>query len=1271
MLSRPRRLANWLRLRLWWFAAGGFLLLAIWVILLRQLLTMVPTWQDELAALIEAQIQAPVEIGRFSGHMSGLSPVFVLEDVHLLGADAANPGLALERVELTVDVLPSLLSGTLRARSLLVRGLHVRVLLDEDGRLRLHGIEAFASTEAGAAPAHEKLLQLLYRQKRIQVEQVSGTLEVAGAETVEITELNLAMLSSGQRHRLALTARSAADKILLDLRLDMRGDAYRREQVSGRGYIDLTLQDAEPWLQGRWPLDIRPEQINGKVQGWLTIRAGELKQSALRVRLDGLTLSGAPLAQPWQLTRLAADAVLDSAEHGYRLELARLVLADEEDRWQPGAMTLSWNVAGNKDWSVALHDVDVAPFSSLLQRLPWQDNELWQSINNQLDILQPSGTLRRLSLRGTDREVDMVSARFEQLAVAADGRRPGASGLSGWLSGDLSGGYGRLESNDLVLQLPALFERPLSAAAQGAFRWRDDGERFELNTGWLTVANADARGQALAGLTWRRQQTPELTLLAALADGRAANAAHYIPTKILPDAVAEWLEQAFVGGKVEEGLFLHEGPVKIDPARQQDRTFQMRYRSDNLSLNFLPEWPLVTDLSADVLIDGRHISARQTSARLLDSNVKSAAVDIPSWQDGDVPVLIISGQLDGPANSVGALLHDTPLAKLMPDEVLDWHVAQGRYQGHLLLHWPLGADHSDAVVRAQGQLNGVRLSSEKRRLRLDDLLAEFSFDLTKGLQLPRFSGQLFDRPLKGAVATAAGSTKVSWRGAADMATVRDWLDLPWLSPASGNFEYSGLLTLPWRHSAPVSLLVESSLDQVTVDLPKPFAKQAGQSAPLRLEWVDTERGSDLQLRYQNWLAARLQLEDGELEAGRIRFGGGAALRPQRKGLSLEGRLPLFELAAWGQQLPDAGASAAEIKWPTLDLQIDHLDLYGYGVAQAQLSGQQLTDSWLLTVAAPTLVGSVDIPNGYRWRGDQPMTLVVTQGALVRSPDTGAAGQINPAAMPTVDVQLDGLSLNEEDIGRWQFSLRPRTGGVALEQLDALWRNVAINGQVDWRVAEDGQQRSHFVGTLKSKNLARSLRRWKLDPFIESNDARAELDVSWLGDPTALDYLALQGSASVAIGAGRVPKTDSKTSALRVLGVFNASTVSRRLRLDFTDLYKKGLAFEEITGDFTVDGSVVSTSNLQIKSPSAEMRLRGEMDIAAETLDHYMEVTLPLSSNLYVGCLAGPAACAGIFVVERLWGERLEKMTSLGYRVTGTWDAPKVEEQHSGSERGRN
>lgn len=1266
LISWRRRSANWLRQRLWWFAASGFLLLAIWVVVAKQLLTMVPTWRVDLEALIESRIQTPLEIGSFSGHLSGLSPVFVLDDVHLPGTDPEHPGLTLERVELTVDVLPSLLGRTLRARSLLIRGLDVRVLVDEDGRVKLYGIDAFGSAADSTVPAHEKLLQVLYRQKRIQIEKVRGTLEMAGAKPLEIAELNLAMVSSGQRHRLAMTAHSAAQEIRIDLRLDMSGDAYRREQINGRGYLDVGLRNAEPWLLHRWPLPIRPEELSGGMQGWLTIQGGELEQSALRVRLDGLTLSGEPLQEPWHLTRLSADALLDSAGEGYRLELARLVLADQQVRWQPGAMTLGWNVSGNQDWQMALHDVDLEPFSSLLQRLPWQQDNLWLTISSQLEALRPAGTLRRFSLRGSGREIDTVSARFADVSLQPDQRRPGISGLSGWVSGDATAGYGQLDSPDLTLRLPAQFDGPLSAATKGAFRWRHDGEQLTVDTGWLEVINDDARAQLLAGVRWQRETVPQLTLLAALTDGRAEGAARYIPRGKLSPAVAQWLDQAFVAGTVDLAQFLHEGPVVIDPARQQDRTLQMQYISDDMTLRFLPEWPLITELKASVLIDGRHISGRQVSGQLLGSALSNASVDIPSRQDHEVPRLIVSGQLDGPASSIGMLLHDTPLAKQMPDEVADWQVIDGQYQGQVLLSWPLAADTQDPVVRAQGKLAGVSLHSEERRLQVSELASPFSFDLAEGMQLPDITGQLFQRPLSGAVQTSGGSTRLKWRSSVDTAVLRNWLDLGWLSPASGEFAYSGLLTLPWRRSAPVTLLVESALKQVIVDLPAPFTKQAGSSADFRLELTGTDIGSDLVLRYQDLLSARLLLDGADMRAGRIRFGRGAVQPPVGSGLTIEGRLAELKLSDWSDYLQQSDNDSG-MDWPIVDMQIGSLDVYGFPVAEAGVQGEPLDAGWQVALEAPTLAGSLIIPDGYRARGEKPMVLSVQRGAVSFAVET--QDRVDPANMPVMDVQIDALSLEGEDMGRWQFALRPLGDGVSIAEIDALWRNTAIRGQVDWTLL-DGTEQSHFVGSLESRNLARSLRRWDLDPFIESDEARAVADLGWAGDPTEFDYLNLQGQASVAIGPGRIPKTDSKTSALRVLGVFNMATVSRRLRLDFTDLYKKGLAFEEISGDFSIDGSLVGTSNLQIKSPSAELRLRGEMDIEAETLDHYMEVTLPVSSNLYVGCLAGPAACAGIFVVERLWGERLEKMTSLTYRVTGSWDTPKVEEQSTSERRGK-
>jgi uncharacterized protein (TIGR02099 family) len=1268
IISWRRHSADWLRQRLWWFVASGILLLAIWVVVAKQLLAMLPAWRGDLEALVESRIQTPLEIGQLSGHMSGLSPVFVFEDVRLPGVDPARPGLTLERVELTVDVLPSLLQRTLRARSLLIRGIEVRINVDEEGRVSLHGIEALGSQSASARPPIESLLAILYRQKRIQIENIHGTLAMAGMPELEVANISMAMLSSGERHRLALVARTAADEIDLDIRLDLRGDAYHRGEIDARGYVSVDLNGVEPWLLPHWPFDLRPQQLTGAVKGWFDIRRGDVHKGALRSRIDGLTLSGAPLAEPWSFTRLEADAVLESVNGGYQLEVGQLLLADQQGQWQPGAVTLGWNVEAKQDWQVAFHDVDLAPFTSLLLRIPWRDDHQWLSLSARLEALQPTGMLRRLSLRGEERSLGAVSTRFENVSLKAEDRRPGVSGLSGWINGGADGGFGRIESPSLTLNLPEQFRQPLSGALDGVFRWRYDGEQLDVHTGWLQVVNPDARARLLAGLRWRREQVPELTLIASLTEGRALAASNYIPRAKLSPAAASWLDNAFVGGTLDTGLFLHEGPVVIDPARQQDRTLQMLYAGDDLTLRFLPEWPLLTNVSAKVLINGRHISGRDVSAELIGSTLRAGSVDIPSRQDDEVPRLIVSGKLTGPAHSIGTLLQGTPLAAQMPAEVSDWQISAGEYQGHVLLHWPLAAGQPGAMVRASGELAGAAATSEARRLAVTDLNTAFFFDLDQGMTLPAFSARLFDQPVTGSVATNAGVTRVNWQGNTDMKTVRNWLQLDWLKPASGAFGYVAELALPWRQAGNLTMRAESTMEDLVVALPAPLGKTAGKAAPLKIELTGSDEGTDLAVRYQNWLSARVLLGEGELQSGRIRLGGGAALRPAREGLSIEGRLPSLVLADWTDELGSGSGIGGSGDWPAVNLDIGRLDLFGYPVTDVQVVGQPQDGSWRVAVEAAALAGTLEVPDGYRQRGEAPMVLVADRAVLVSAPSSSSSG-LSPLSVPVMDVKIDSLILDEQDMGRWQLALRPLGNGVALEEMDALWRSTAIRGRLLW-TRQGKQDHSQFIGSLDSRNLARSLRQWQLEPFIESDDARAVLDVNWPGMPTDMDYLSLQGQASVAIGPGRFPKTDSKTSALRVLGVFNITTVSRRLRLDFTDLYKKGLSFEEISGDFNIDGSLVSTSNLQIKSPSAELRLRGEMDIEAETLDHYMEVTLPVSSNLYVGCLAGPAACAGIFVVERLWGDRLEKMTSLGYRVTGSWDEPKVEEVQGMFERRR-
>lgn len=133
------------------------------------------------------------------------------------------------------------------------------------------------------------------------------------------------------------------------------------------------------------------------------------------------------------------------------------------------------------------------------------------------------------------------------------------------------------------------------------------------------------------------------------------------------------------------------------------------------------------------------------------------------------------------------------------------------------------------------------------------------------------------------------------------------------------------------------------------------------------------------------------------------------------------------------------------------------------------------------------------------------------------------------------------------------------------------------------------------------------------------------------------------------------------SALRVLGILNFSELGRRLRLDFGDLLKTGHSFDRISGPMYVDKGVLELQRLEVKSPSANMILMGEMDFIQDKLDLDLNLEMQLTKNLVsiAAIMGGPAAGGGMYVIDRLIGDRIEKFASLNYTVKGTPQKPVV------------
>jgi uncharacterized protein (TIGR02099 family) len=494
----------------------------------------------------------------------------------------------------------------------------------------------------------------------------------------------------------------------------------------------------------------------------------------------------------------------------------------------------------------------------------------------------------------------------------------------------------------------------------------------------------------------------------------------------------------------------------------------------------------------------------------------------------------------------------------------------------------------------------------------------------------------------------------------------DWLAITQPLPLSGELPYRLRLTLDGDDS---QLQVDSTLKGLAIDLPAPFGKTASEAR--YADWRMTLQGKERRYWFSYEDLASLALAapaDALLEGrGELLLGKGQASLPTRKGLGVRGSLSALDLDAWqavsNRYLPKQTGVRPDML-ASIALQIGRFQ--GLGVVLNSVDAQLTRGaaSWLLKLDSDLVTGQVTLP-------DAPGATIVAALQRLQLPaaDPASAGTVapdplatlDPSSIPPLDLSIGQVSRGSEVLGAWSMQARPRASGVRLSELSIDLKGLMVTGALNWDGAV-GATRSSFKGRIGGKNMADVLRAWGYAPSAESESFRLDSEVQWPGSPAAFSMRELSGSLDVKLTDGQFLEVKGGSgAALRVFGLLNFNSLGRRLRLDFSDLTDKGLAYDTVKGVLQgTNGEFVTTTPLTLSGASTIV-VDGKVNIRQQTVDTRIRVTLPLASNLPLAALAigAPAIGGAIFVADKLFSGRLSSLTSVEYRAVGPMDNPTI------------
>ncbi|HEA52885.1 YhdP family protein [Marinobacter antarcticus] len=1244
--SPPVRLVALFTGAIWWLLVVVLVTFALYAGIGRQLTQNVDAFRDDLSRELSARLGHEVSIGKLSSRWVWLDPSFTAQDIEVTNPDTGVQVLSLRHLAVRFDALASLMRFRIVFEDFEAEGLELTLNQTDSGDLGIRGADL-------PEPLNNRFQHWLevagkwLSDPYIKVTRVSlGIRDNQGQlRHLDIPQLDLIyqqglFRASGRAMQSATTQQLASFKLV--------GKHFFRGDFTGQLYVDL---DSGRLFDGlineyQWR-DIRVEGFDLGGEAWLTFKEGTLQQvnGTLRAPYLQLGLAGESLAPledinarfGWRRHRAVMEASDDAGSHPETIgewHLKQLSWTWDGDDVSPFSLTLS---PGPEGITINADALPLRPLRRLISAVPL----LPAVADEALEHYRPAGFLDRVRLRvpGAGENRFEFSGQLRDVATAAYGGAPGVSGVNGSIYVDQSEGYvvARAAEQPITLAFPELFSDAWSFGEVAAtVAWKLDGPITRVYADDISITYG--KNTHLTGafdLKLDQQGEDNLGLRVGVKNADASMLGAFVPGKIVDPGLYEWLTTAIKKADITSGVFYGHGQIGND-VPPGSFVSSMWYEFDNATVQYDTQWPEVTEARGRVAIQNGDtlvsLAAGKTGGLLLNPGTVAVTPEKDSARvrvDVSAPV---------PANAIAYWMQNSPFGDMAGVEAakLDYG---GNYELGLAIHLSL-KDGAEPVVEANVRTSNGSISYPEAGLRWDDISGALTYHSVKGFSTSPLEATFLDEPVQvtfsqSSLDQAPGMTSLTIQqtGTLSVPDVLRQAGLPTSNPKpeaetegdsqssrygfTGGAEYSAQLELVANR--PPRVTVRSSLEGLAIDWPGSFSKKAAEAAPLSVE-IDTEAEG---------------------------------------GLGIVGQ--------WENR------ATFDLLWKNTGLELTFGKLYlgDQILTNIDLEALDLGDRWVLTTRSERAVGRIVFPDDNRpvTADFEVLRLVRDKAAAKDAPELLTIEQqlkafraMDMASWPDVDIAISELRLNEDSLGRWSFHLRPDHQKLNIIGIEGRLKSLTLLGDMTWSVINN-QETSQFSGTVHGGALADLSGLFDSEIPLSNKQSNIELKLDWPGRPDEFELADVNGNVKVRLDDGVILKSNNSAQVFRIFNLLNADTLWRRLKLDFSDLYERGVAFDAISGKARLDeGLLILDPELQVVGPSGAFKLSGSTNLEKEILDMRLVVVLPLTQNLPLAALLlGASAPIGgaLFVLDKVLGDPLSKLTSATYSVTGTWDAPKV------------
>lgn len=1292
--------------------------LAIIIQSLRMLAPQVDRLRPSIERFLSEEINARVSIGEIQGSWYGLRPHVLVKNLAVENVDSVV-GLRIGYADFTLDLLKSALQSQWVWRQVKFDDIYIELSQNKQGQWHVGGLPVEQKTDSRwhyRSPA-----ELFQTVSKIDLNNADIHIIFANKKAIRSQIPSIKIENDGGFHRLTALA-SVNNTDMFEMVLEQNepsvdSDLGLQPASSITGFVALKNFPLQTIVNGILSDDIlnkdalQESTINSSL--WFDFSSQQGFDVVGDVSVNNL--SSSPYLRSFAINSSVTSDVHGhfDANSGWSLGLRDLTISNPD---------IVQQVLLQKSDNGLQLMIDELQINEWMTWLMPRVNDKTKRI---VETISPSGRVSQVTVDVDfeDWKSSRLLAYVHDISAESFENIPGIRHVNGFLSSGVNGGYVNINTQGLELEPTQVYEQALVFDdIQGQVAWHllPESNQIIVNSSRLLTESSFGRASGVFYLDvpWEKDsRKSDFVLQVGLQDSSYEKAKHLIPYRV-PESLRNWLDSSVLAGDAQQAGFTYRGGFS---GGDHVRSIQLFFDVQNVDLHYSDDWPDLMKASGRVLVDNQFTQVETTEAFVKDESVDNLVV---TWLGDERKELNVDVRSQVSAQLGLYFLNNTWLQSKVGETFSSWS-GEGNIYVSVNVDIPLFETAKNSGIESKQQVQ-ISFSDNvfhlpDQRLDFSNVSGDLYFSNSKGLYSDNLSLTLFGNKLPLRVTqtpqvSRENESAILIKGRSTIASkdLSSWLEMPELSYLSGQLPYDVQLDIPLKDNKDyvAKLSMKSDLLGVNSQFPAPLSKAKSERRDFSLTALINPLESLYTLHLDDVFQAEFILAD-TLQSGLVVLGKTEPLTEPltelaettyaKDKLTVKARLDTANVDEWSNLLAysqevRSAKNTEQANHTSLadlpiqyDIRIKQLRIKDTDIPNVQLMGNKQGDDWRTDITNDWLKAQVKfdgefvnpievsfdylhIPSKEKEElaekgSDEPTASNIEQKNVVEV-DPLADFDLSLVKSAVVDIQ--SLTYKDRPLGQWRFTVNPKNGGVSITDIYGEFSGLRLSGKeegtgasLEW-LAKNNETpvMTQLTANLSGGGIQQLFEDWGYPAPLTSQSTLFDINTSWQGSPAFFSIGKMEGNVYTELQEGVFVqgKGNAATGVLRLFGLFNFNTWARRLKLDFSDVYKKGVAFDSLTSRLVFDeGFIYFQEPLLLKGPASEFTMAGKIDYPNENIDAVLVATLPVGGNLtFAAAFAGglPAA-AGVYIVSKLFKPQVDKVSSLTYSIKGHWNEPKV------------